>query len=135
MAVTEPVGLLGPALDLGLDAEGDLQGQRRQGVEHEGGDGVVHAGTGNPQTSRHPHADGGRHAGVVGHLDVAPGVIAHGHASPAAPANGQALQEGGALPGGTGAALGPMRLGRGQELGLVRLEGLPVDVAGNGRRG
>ena len=71
-----------------------------------------------------------RHAGVVGHLDVAPGVIAHGHAPPAAPADGQALEKRSPFPGGTGGALRPMCLGRGHELGLVRLEGLPADVAG-----
>lgn len=106
VCMTEPVGFVDAVVDLGLDAERDFQGDGSELVEDDGGDCVVDPGARHPQAGRHTGADAGGHALVVGNLDVAPGVTAHGHATPAASTDGQALEQGGALSGGSGAAIG-----------------------------
>jgi hypothetical protein len=47
---------------------------------------------------------------VVRHLGSAASVVAHGHPRSAAPADGEALEQRGALAGGAGRALGAVRL-------------------------
>ena len=76
--------------------------------------------------------DAAVHAVVVGDFDAAAGVVAHGHPASAAPADGQALQQRGALAGRAGGAVVAVRGGVGQQQLLVGLVLVPADVAGVG---
>jgi uncharacterized membrane protein len=58
---------------------------------------------------------------VVRDLDAAADVVAHRHPAAAAPADGQALQQRGALAGGAGAAIGAVRGRIAQQQPLVGL--------------
>ena len=59
-------------------------------------------------------------------------MVAHRHPAPAAPADGQALQQGGSFPGGAGGAVGAVRGGVAQQQFLVGFVLVPADVAGVG---
>ena len=71
-------------------------------------------------------------AAVVGHERVAALVVADGHASAAAAADREALEQGGSFAGGAGGAVGAVRIGVGGEQLLVVLELLPAEIAGMG---
>jgi len=66
---------------------------------------------------------------VVGDQGVAALVVVHGHPPSAAPADGEALQQRGALAGGAGGALGAVGPGVGVQQALVDLELLEGEVA------
>ena len=122
----------GACFELGLDGQRDLQGERGDGLEQQFADRCVDALPGDPQASGAGVLDALAHALIVGHLDPAALVIADGHPSPAAPADGEALQQCGALAGGAGGALLAVCLGvvgeRPQVL-LVLLQGEVSRVA------
>src|SRR5205807_2202516 len=83
----QPVRLTGPGLELGLDAEGDLQGQGGEGVEQERRDGLVDTVPGDDLAAPHPCLDGLGHAPVLRVLDTTAGVVADGHVPAAVPAD------------------------------------------------
>ena len=96
------------------------------------GDGGVDDAAGHVLAALRAVLDAAVHALVVGDLDAAAGVVAHRHPAPAAPADGQALQQRGALAGGAGGAVVAVRGGVAQQQLLVGLVLVPADVAGVG---
>ena len=87
--------------------------------------GGVDGGAGDGLAAWRAVVDALAHALVVGDLDAAAGVVAHGHPPPAAPADGQALQQRGAFPGRAGGPVGAVGVGVGQQQLLVGLVLVP----------
>ena len=126
------VGFGGAGVEFGLHGEGDLERVRGEGVEQQGGDGVVDDAAGHGLAALRAVLDAAVHALVVGDLDAAAGVVAHRHPASAAPADGQALQQRGSFAGGAGGAVVAVRGGVAQQQLLVGLVLVPADVAGVG---
>jgi hypothetical protein len=76
-----------------------------RGVEQQLPDNGVDGGAGHGLAASPAVLDGVAQACVVGDLDAAAGVVAHAHPVPAAPADGEALQQGGSFPGRAGGAV------------------------------
>ena len=106
------VGVVGAGLEFGLHGERDLERERGEGVEQQLPDRGVDAGAGDEQAARRGAVDAFAHALVVGHLDAAAGVVAHGHPPPAVAADGQALQQRRSFPRRAAVPLAAVRLGR-----------------------
>lgn len=111
MGRSQCVCLIGSCFEVGLDAEGHFESDRGDAFEEEPTDRCVDAGARNTLTRS--VCDGSSHAEVLGYLNTSPGVIAERHAAPAAPAHSEALGQRRASLCGTGAMLGPVRLGIG----------------------
>ena len=94
---------------------------RGEGLEQQAGDGLVDDAAGHGLAALPAVLDAAIHALVVGDFDAAAGVVAHGHPPPAAPADGQALQQRGPFAGGAGGAVLAVRGGVGQQQFLVGL--------------
>ena len=88
-----------------------LRNLRGEGVEQQAGNGLVDDTAGHVLAALPAVLDATIHALVVGDLHAAAGVVAHRHAASAACADGQALQQRGALAGGTGGAVFTVRGG------------------------
>ena len=71
VAATQGVGLFGAAFELGLDFEGDFQGNRGDGIEQELADGRVDGRPRDSVTDGRAGLDGLSHAAIVGDLDAA----------------------------------------------------------------
>ena len=132
MAAAQRVRCVGACFELGLDGEGDFERERGDGVQQKLGDGGVNAGAGDGLAARAAALDRFADALVVGDVDAAPVVVAHGHAPPAAPADHHALEQGGTFAGRAGGAVVAVGGGVGGEQSLVGFEGVPGDVAGMG---
>ena len=128
----QPVGFGGASGEFGLDAQGDLERERGEGVQHERGDGGIDTGAGHALAARGAVLDRCGHALVVGMFHTAAGVVAHGHPLPAAAAHREALEQRRSFAWRTGGPVGAVRGGVAEEAGLVDLERLPGDVAGMG---
>jgi hypothetical protein len=126
------VGFGGAGLDLGLDGEGDLEGQRGEGLEQQLADGGVGGGAGDGLAARPGVVDALAHALVVRDLGAAAGVVADRHPPPALSADGQALQQRGAFPGRAGGPVGAAGGGVAEQDLLVSLVLFPGDVSGVG---
>jgi L-aminopeptidase/D-esterase-like protein len=132
VVAAQRVGVGGAAVQFGLHNEGDLEGARGEGVEQQAGNGLVDDPAGHGLAALPAVLDAAIHALVVGDLHTAAGVVAHRHAPSAAPADGQALQQRGALAGGTGGAVLAVRGGVGQQQFRVGFVLVPAQVAGVG---
>ena len=121
-------------MQFGLHGERDLEGQRGEGLHEQLTHGGVHGAAGDALAGLVGVLDAVPIAVVVGDLMAAAGVVAHGHPVAAAAADGQSLQQGGALPGRAGGAVGAVGAGVVGEGALVGVELLEGDVAGVGVR-
>ncbi len=90
---------------------------------------MVHAAAGDELAEAGAGLDRVGLAEVFGQLDAASGVVAHGHAPPAAPAHHHPLEQRGAFPRRARPPLCPVRLGVGGKQGLVSLPVLEAEVA------
>jgi len=112
--------------------QGDLECVRGEGVEQQAADGGIDGAAGDGLAALRTVLDAAVHALVVGDFDAAAGVVAHRHPASTAPADGQALQQRGALAGGPGGAVGAVRGGVAQQQPLVGFVLIPADIAGVG---
>src|SRR6266567_4159028 len=126
------VGLGGALLELGGDLEGGFDGQRGEGVDEQLADALVEGVPGNQGAGAAPVFDAVAVAGVGGQFLAAAGVVADGHPQPAAAADDDALQEGGAFAGWPGGAVAAVRGGVGRQPGDVGLVLVQGDVSGVG---
>jgi hypothetical protein len=125
-----------PSIDLMLlpdqidDAtDGELQGVRLDGLEHELTDSLVDIDTEHALAWRVGHGRASVAAAVLGNQAVAVAVVAHGHASSAPTAQHPALKQGGAFTRRPMAPVASVGLCRLCERGLDELELVPRDVA------
>src|SRR5882762_3638496 len=129
-AAMQPVGLVEPRLELLLDRQGDLQGQRRDGLEEHAPDRVIETAARDALTDRFGLRDPATLTDVRGPSGPLAAVIAHGHPIPTDPAHREPLEERGALARRTPSSVGPIRLRVLAEPALIVFEVLPGDVAG-----
>jgi len=101
------VGFGGAGVQFGLHGQGDLERVRGEGLEQQAADCGVDGAAGRGLAAGCAVLDAAVHALVVGDFDATADVVAHRHPASAAPADGQALQQRGALAGGPGGASGP----------------------------
>jgi len=87
VAAAQRVGFVGAGLEFGLHGQGDVEGERGDGVEQQLTYRSVDRRAGHGQAARSAGVDAGAHAFVVGDLDAAADVVAHGHPPPASPAD------------------------------------------------
>ena len=129
VAFAQLVGLIGACFQLALDYERDLERERGDGVKQQLADGVIDALARDDQALPDTGLDRLAGALVVGDQGAATLVILHGHPLPATSADGESLQQGGALAGGPGGAVSAVRSSVGGEQPLVDLELLPGEIA------
>ena len=111
------------------DFQGDFQGQGREGCQDEAGDGGVDAGAGDGLTGGDGVGDRFMLAVVVGDGEASAFVVTHAHPASASSADGQALEQSGALAGWSFGALVAAGGGVRREGALVVFELCPSQVA------
>jgi hypothetical protein len=125
----QSIGLVEPRLELLLDRQGDLQGQRRDGLEQHASDRVSETAARDALTNRFGLRDPSTLTDVRGPGGPLAAVIAHGHPIPTDPAHREPLEKRGPLAGGTPASVGPIRLRVLAQPALILFKVLPRDVA------
>ena len=102
--------LVEPRLEFLLDRQGDLQGQRRDGLEQHAPDRVIETAARDALTNRFRLRDPATLTDIRGPGGPLAAVIAHGHPIPTDPAHREPLEERGPLARGTSAAVGSIGL-------------------------
>jgi hypothetical protein len=125
-AAMQSVGLVEPRLELLLDRQRDLQGQRRDGLEEHAPDRVIESAARDTLTCRFGLRDPSTLTDVRGPCGPLAAVIAHGHPIATDPAHREPLEEGGPLPWRTPASVGPIRLRVLAQPALILFKVLPL---------
>ena len=128
-AAMQLIGLVVPRLERLLDRQGDLQGQRRDGLEQHAPDRGIEPAARDALTDRFGLRDPATLTDVRGPGGPLPAVIAHGHPIPTDAAHRESLEQRVPLAGGTPASVGPIRLRVLAQPALILFKVLPGDVA------
>jgi hypothetical protein len=126
----ELVGFIGAGFEFGLDGQRDLERERGDGLQQQLFDRLIDGVAWKLLADRSGALDVVVGAAIVGHERVAALVIADGHASSAASADHESLQQRWAFAGGSGGAVGAVRIGVCCQQLLVVLELFPGQIAG-----
>jgi hypothetical protein len=126
----QPIALVEPRLELVLDRQGDLQGQRRDGLEQHAPDSVIEPAARDALTDRFGLRNPSTLTDVRGPGRPLAAVIAHGHAIATDPAHREPLEQRGALAWRTPSSVGSIGLRVLAEPALIVFKVFPGDVAG-----